>query len=128
MGVLRPAVAYFGAVFAVAFVIGMVRVLVLAPHLGAVLAVALEVPIILIWSWFVAGWVLLRWPLDVLQRVGMGALAFGILMIAELGLSVLLFGQTAGGFVSGWGTLPGALGLTGQIGFAVVPMLRQGNG
>jgi hypothetical protein len=129
MPVVRPAFAYFGAVFAVAFVIGAFRVLVVAPRIGALAAVALEVPVILAVSWLVAGWVLRRWSLNPVQRVGMGALAFGLLMVAELALAVFLFGQTAGEFVGGWGTLPGALGLAGQIGFAIVPALRsQGKG
>ena len=124
MRAVRPAVIYFGAVFAAAFAMGILRVLVVAPRLGALVAVALEVPVILALSWVVAGWVLQRWPLDLSHRTLMGALAFGLLMIAELGLAVLIFGQTACGFVGGWATLPGALGLAGQIGFAVVPTLR----
>lgn len=129
MVIWRAAVVYFGAVFAVAFVVGMVRVLVVAPVVGALVAVALEVPLILVVSCVVAGWVLRRWPLDLTQRVGMGVVAFGLLMLAELGLAVLLFGQTAAEFVGGWATLPGALGLAGQIGFAMVPVVRgQGKG
>ncbi len=124
MRVAAPAAIYFLTVFAVAFALGVLRVLVIAPYLGAFAAVALEVPVLLAVSWFVAGGVLRRWPLNVADRIGMGALAFGMLMIAELGLSVLFFGQTAGDLVAGWGTLPGALGLAGQLGFAAMPALR----
>ncbi len=124
MRVAAPAAIYFLTVFAVAFALGILRVLVIAPYLGAFAAVALEVPVLLAVSWFVAGGVLRRWPLNVADRIGTGALAFGMLMIAELGLSVLFFGQTAGDLVAGWGTLPGALGLAGQLGFAAMPALR----
>lgn len=129
MIVWRAATIYFGAVFAVAFAVGMVRVLLVVPLVGALAAVALEVPLILGVSWVVAGWVLRRWPLDLWQRCVMGVVAFGLLMAAELGLAVLLSGQSAGEFVGGWATLPGALGLAGQIGFALVPVVRrQGKG
>ncbi|MBC7477741.1 MAG: hypothetical protein H7317_06560 [Pseudorhodobacter sp.] len=103
------------------------RMLMVAPVVGALVAVALEVPLILAVSWVVPRWVLQRWPLELAQRVGMGVVAFGLLMLAELGLAVLLFGQSAAGFVGGWATLPGALGRAGQIGFAVVPVV-QGKG
>ena len=59
----------------------------------------------------------------------MGVVAVGLLMAAQLGRAVLLSGQNASEFVGGWATLPGALGLAGQIGFALVPVVRrQGKG
>ena len=55
--------AYVLSVFAAAFVIGAVRVTLVAPLTGPLLAVALEVPLVLALSWVVAGRVLQRWPL-----------------------------------------------------------------
>lgn len=118
-------VVYFGVVFAAAFALGILRVLVVAPYLGDLAAVALEVPVVLGLAWAVAGAVLRRWPLARPQRVVMALLAFSVLMVAEAGLSVLVFGQSLRGFLAAMATLPGALGLAGQIGFAVIPSLRR---
>jgi hypothetical protein len=123
--VWRAAIVYFAVVFAAAFVLGVVRVLVVTPNVGALAAVALEVPIVLALSWLVAGRILRRWPMQLHRRVAMGTLAFVILMLAEGVLSGLLFGQTARDFAGAMGTLPGAVGLAGQIGFAVIPVLRR---
>jgi hypothetical protein len=121
---VKAALAYFGTVFAAAFLLGALRVTLVAPRTGPLAAVALEVPVVLALSWVVAGRVLARWPLPLPGRIMMGALAFALLMLAEMALAVLLFGQTPGAFFSAMATAPGALGLAGQIGFAVVPALQ----
>lgn len=121
---VRAAAVYFGVVFAAAFALGVLRVLVLAPALGPLAAVAVEVPVVLALSWEVAGRVLRRWPLALPGRVAMGGLAFALLMGAEAGLA-LAPGQTLAGFVAAMATPAGAVGLAGQIGFAILPALRH---
>ena len=123
--IVLPALIYVATVFAAAFALGVLRVLVVAPRLGGLAAVALEVPVVLGLSWAVAGAVLRRWPLPRPgQRLAMGGLAFAVLMCAEGTLGVLLFGRTAHDILFATATLPGLVGLTGQIGFALVPALR----
>jgi hypothetical protein len=117
------ALTYFAAVFAVAFALGVLRVLVVIPLTGPLIAVALEVPVILALAWWVAGLALMRWPMPLPDRLAMGALAFGLLMLAELALATA-FGQTPGQFIAATATPAGALGLAGQIGFALIPALR----
>jgi len=56
-------------------------------------------------------------------RLAMGGLAFAMLMAAESGLAPAS-GQSLAGFVAAMATPAGALGLAGQIGFAIVPALR----
>jgi hypothetical protein len=124
--ILPAALAYFALTFAVAFVLGTVRVLVVIPRLGELAAVALEVPVMLALSWGVAGWVLQLWPVaGTGARLAMGALAFAVLMVAEAVLSVTLFGRPFGAFLAALATPPGALGLAGQISFALMPALRR---
>jgi hypothetical protein len=120
---LSAAFCYVAAVFAAAFALGVVRVLILTPALGALGAVLLELPIVLALSWWVAGRVLRRWP-DVV-RWQIGALAFAMLIAAEVGLAVTLMGQTPAAFGAGLMTLPGAIGLAGQIVFGLIPALRR---
>jgi len=123
--VTLPALLYVATVFAAAFILGTLRVLVLAPRLGELAAVTLEVPVVLGLSWIVAGWVLRRWPLPRPgQRLAMGALAFALLMLAETALGLSLFGRTMSEILAPMATLPGLVGLAGQIGFGLVPALR----
>lgn len=119
------AVIYFAVVFAAAFAMGVLRVTVMAPQIGALAAVAVEVPVILVVSWFVAGAVLRRWPLGRRQRLAMGVLAFGILMLVETAFATMFFAQSLVGFFAAMATPPGLLGLAGQLGFAAIPVLRR---
>jgi hypothetical protein len=121
---VKAALAYFAAVFACAFLLGALRVGLVAPATGALLAVAIELPIVLAISWLVAGRVLRRWPLSGPAALAMGALAFAILILAEFALA-LAFGQTPARFLSDLATPAGALGLAGQVGFAAIPALRR---
>jgi hypothetical protein len=122
--VLKPALAYLAPVFAAAFLFGALRVTLLAPQIGPLAAVALEVPLILGLSWLVAGRVLRRWPLTTTGALTMGALAFALLTLAEFALAYALSGQTPPAYAATFLTAPGALGLAGQIGFALIPALR----
>lgn len=56
-------------------------------------------------------------------RAAMGALAFAVLMGLELGLSVLLFGNTVQAHLARICEVPAALGLAGQLVFAALPAL-----
>jgi hypothetical protein len=119
------ACVYFGIVFAVAFTLGVLRVTIIVPLLGALAAVAIEVPIVLAVSWAVAGWIATWWHRPRLQWLTMGLLAFAMLMVAEVALSTVLFAQSLAQFFQAIATAPGALGLAGQIGFALIPALRR---
>ncbi len=120
---VTPAFAYALPVFAAGFVLGALRTLWLAPMVGPLAAVAMELPVILAVSWFVAGAVLRRWSLPRAERLVMGAIAFVILMACEAGLS-LGFGRTLRDFAADMATAHGALGLAGQIAFALIPRFR----
>ena len=79
-------IAYTLGVFAFAFAVGTVRVTLVAPRLGTLLAVVLEAPIVLAVSWQVSLWCTRRFNVsrDSRARILMGALAFSILMLLEL--------------------------------------------
>jgi hypothetical protein len=124
---VKAAFAYTLPIFAVAFVLGALRVTLVAPQTGPLVAVALEVPVVLALSWAVAGRVLRRWPLAGLQRVAMALIAFALLVVLEL-LTALAFGQTAAQFLSAMMTPAGSLGLAAQVSFALIPLVRQASG
>jgi hypothetical protein len=121
--IVKAAFAYVTPVFIVAFAFGALRVTLVAPYTGPLVAVALEVPLVLAVSWIVAGHVLRHWPLAAHQRPAMGALAFLCLMLAE-GATALALGQSVATFFAAMATPPGLLGLVGQIGFGLIPLFR----
>lgn len=123
---LKAAVPYFVAVFAAGVVLGTVRVMLLAPAIGPLAAVALEVPVILAVSWVVARWAVVRHGVPAREgpRLGMGAFAFVLLMAAELALGVCGFGQSLAGILAGFLRPDGMLGLAGQVAFGLVPVAQ----
>jgi hypothetical protein len=121
--------AYFLMVFVLGFALGTVRVLYVAPRLGAAVAVLLEAPIMLGASWAACGWCLRRFevPPGRGPRGLMGALAFALMIAAELGVAVLVFGQGPAGFIAAYRSLPGAVGLAAQAAFGLMPLVRRGS-
>lgn len=118
---LRLALAYFAGTFALGFGLGTVRTLWLAPAVGETGAVLAELPLMLGFSWWWARRLLRRHPLPRhSQALAMGLLALVFLLTAELVLALAL-GRSAGQWLEGLGTTAGALGLAGQVGFAVMP-------
>jgi hypothetical protein len=127
--IVHPALAYLAAVFAAAFVFGTVRTLWLIPQIGEVRAVLVEVPLVLALSWGVAGAVLRRWPLPAPQsRAVMGGVAFAGLMLLELALGRIGFGRSLPDLLAAMVTPAGLIGLAGQVGFGIIPLLRQPRG
>ena len=120
-------VVYFALVFAAGFVLGALRVTALEPRLGGLAAVAVELPAMLTVSWLACGWSLRRLKVAprVRDRAVMGAAAFALLMTAEAGLSMIAFARPLAEFFAGFATPAGALGLAGQIAFALFPLLRR---
>ena len=123
---IKAGAAYFAVVFAIGFALGTVRTLFLAPRLGEQLAVLIELPLMLAASWFVCGWAVRRWqvPPAVAPRLTMGAVAFALLMLAEVTLSLTAFDRSLADYVRHLITPHGLTGLTGQLVFALMPVLQ----
>jgi hypothetical protein len=119
---LRFAVAYFGAVFVAGFGLGVVRTLWLAPAVGPLAAVALELPLMLAFSAFMAGRLLRRWPLTRGSATLAGSLAL-LLLAAEAGVS-LLAGRDLAAHWALYRAADAQLGLAGQLVFGLLPALR----
>jgi hypothetical protein len=123
---IRAGIVYFAFVFIIGFGLGTIRVLFVIPRLGELVAVMLELPVMLGGAWLVCGRVISRWqvPDRAGPRAAMGAMAFVLLMIAELALAVLVFGRTPAQHFAAYGDAAGWLGLAGQIVFALLPLWR----
>jgi len=113
---IQAGAAYFAIVFAVGFVLGAVRTLFITPALGELLAVLIELPFILGASWLACGWVLRRWPVAPAAgpRLQMGAVAFVLLILAEVILSLAAFDRSPAEFLRNLTTPHGLTGLFGQ--------------
>ena len=124
--VLTGASAYAGGAFAIGFALGAARVFLIAPRVGVVGAVLIELPIILAASWFVAGWAIRRFAVPPTRGalITMGAIAFVVLQGLEFALAIGAFGTSPRGFFANFAGLPGALGLAGQLVFAAIPTVR----
>jgi hypothetical protein len=116
---------YAIVVFSIGFILGTIRVLLLAPRLGEATAVIVEVPIMLTASWFVCRWCVDR--LDVRRTVParslMGLVAFLVLMSAEVGLGAV-FGRSLADQLAIYRSLAGAIGLAAQVIFAIFPVIQ----
>jgi hypothetical protein len=115
---------YFIGVFAAGFVLGTVRTLWLAPAIGDLAAVALELPAMLGFSWWWCRRLLAGPSAALAARALMGATAFLWLMLAELGLS-LAFGGTLATHLAAMAAPAGLLGLGGQLLFAALPLITK---
>src|SRR3990172_10735252 len=90
---LKAGFHYFSFVFAVGFILGIVRVLFVMPRTGELMAVVFELPVILALAWIICRWLIIRSrvPAEIKSRSVMGMTALVLLLVAEAALSVLVF-------------------------------------
>jgi hypothetical protein len=119
---------YFVLVFALGFLLGTVRTLFVqdARSTSRLLGVLIELPVMLIASWFLCRHVVRRCRVApvVPARAVMGGVAFVLLLLAEMLVGALLFGRTPAQHVALYREASYALGLAAQIGFAVMPIIQ----
>jgi hypothetical protein len=120
---LSAGVRYFLVGFATGFLLGTLRVSVVAPALGPVASVVLELPVILAVAWVACGWLTRSVPATAGARLAMGGLAFALLIAAEILLGLAL-GRLPIEQLRDLATPAGLLGLAGQVAFGLFPLLR----
>ncbi len=124
---VRAGLAYFAIVFAAGFLLGTVRILAGAPLLGETLAVVIELPVMLAISWSACDWLIARFavPRTLLVRFAMGGVAFALLAIAEICVSVFGLGRTIGEHFENYLAAHAIIGLLGQFAFALFPVIQM---
>lgn len=122
----KAGVAYAVTVFAIGFLLGTARVVLLAPRVGSTIAVLVEAPIILTASWYLSRIWMMRLAVgaEIRPRILVGAVAFVTLMILEVALSISLFHRSIGEYLADLRSPAGAIGLAAQICFATFPLLN----
>lgn len=128
--ILKPGFLYFLGIFALGFVLGTVRTLVLVPRIGALYGVLLEIPIMLSVSWFFSRRLILRYSVQTDRKslLAFGLWAFFLLISTETVFALSVFGQSPAEYLAGLQTLPGALGLSAQFLFGLIPALHREQG
>ena len=122
----KAGVAYAVTVFAIGFLLGTARVLLLAPHVGPTIAVSVEAPIVLTASWYVSSICMKRLKVsaEIRTRIFVGAVAFVTLTILEIALSISLFHRSIAEYLADLRSLAGMIGLAAQVCFASFPLLN----
>lgn len=125
---LRFGSAYFALVFAAGFALGAVRTLWIAPAVGDVAAVALELPFMIAISAEACRRLLARAPADfsAAQAWAAGGTAFLLLMAAELAVALATPGTEPQDLPAMFARPDAVLGLAGQVVFALLPRLMLG--
>ena len=123
---LKAGATYFALVYLVGFVLGTLRVLLLAPRIGEIAAVLLETPVMLAASWISSRWCTRRFgvPSEVRPRLAMGGAALALLILGEVGVSILAFGRSWQDTIAAILSPPGLIGLCAQVIFALLPLLQ----
>ena len=122
----KAGVAYAVTVFSIGFLLGTIRVRLLAPHVGSTIAVSVEAPIILPASWYVSSIWMKRLVVspEICTRIFVGAVAFVTLIVLELALSISLFHRSIGKYLADLRSPAGVMGLAAQVCFATFPVLN----
>ncbi len=131
MRAFKASFAYFALVFVTGFVLGAIRIPFVVPRLGVRWAELLEMPLMLCACFLAARFCVRRYgPFPALQRLGIGLVALGLLVAAELVLTVAS-GRSVAGYVAGRDPVSGTAYLIALIVFAALPLLvarRHGAG
>ncbi len=122
---IKAGLAYFAVVFGAGFVLGVLRVSLLVPQFGARLAELAEMPVMFIVIVMAARGVTRRFaiPTSVAARLGMGVLALGLLIMAELVLAVALQDRSLADYLASRDPISGSVYLAMLVLFAAMPVL-----
>lgn len=122
---LKAGVLYFALVFGAGFILGPVRILWIAPRIGARAAEVLEAPVMLMVAVLAARWIV-RWlavPPSTATRIGMGFIALGLMLLAEFTLVLWLRGLSMRQYFASRDPIAGTVYYITLGAFAVMPVL-----
>jgi predicted signal transduction protein with EAL and GGDEF domain len=123
MRALKASILYFAAVFGVGFVLGTLRVLLVVPLLGVRWAELMELPVMVLASFYFARVMIRRFgPFAVAVRVLIGVMALFLLLAAEIAVTVLVQGQTLAQYVANRDPVSGVAYLLSLAAFALMPL------
>ncbi len=124
MPILKASAVYFALVFGVGFVLGTVRVFWIVPRVGERKAELLETPLMLLVVILASRWVVARFSLPPIAttRLGVGLIALGFLLAAEVTLAVWLRRLTIREYLASRDPVAGTVYLVMLAIFSVMPL------
>ncbi len=125
MVILRAAGTYFALVFGTGFLLGMVRVPLLVPRLGVRTAELLEMPLMAVAMVLAARFVVRRQlsQARLWQRAATGAIALGLVLLAELGVGILLEHLSPAEIITSRDPVSGSVYLALLLLYGLLPLL-----
>ena len=125
MPVLSAAAAYFALVFGTGFILGLIRVLCVVPHVGERNAELIESPLMVVAVFLAARWALDRFKVGAapLKVLAMGIIALALLVIAEVLAVLWLRGLSISEYVQDRDPVSGTAYLLMLAIFALMPWL-----
>jgi hypothetical protein len=119
-----PATVYFLMLFALGFVLGTIRVIIVAPRIGVLAATFAEVPVMLTAAYFASRWTIRRWHVPHAPTIRWAMLLWFLMLLFlfETLLGALLFGRTMAEQWAALATPAGLLGLSAQTIAALLPV------
>ncbi len=125
MRTLKAGVLYFAVVLGCGVVLGIIRTLWIVPHVGTRMAELMEAPIMLTVTMVAARWIVKRLavPAAASNRLGMGGIALGLMLVVEFSLVMRLRGLTLRKYLATRDPVAGAVYYAMLALFAVMPFL-----
>jgi len=122
---LTAGTLYFLLVFAAGFCLGVLRVTLIVPQVGNLVATIIELPIMVTVGYFCCRWILRLWSVPPMpsRRWAMVLLFVALLFLFEWQLGEQLFARTAGEQWAALLTPAGLAGLAAQLLTALFPVL-----
>ena len=127
MRTVKAGILYFAVVFAAGFALGPARLFWLVPRLGPRYAELLEMPVMLAVTVVVARWVVRRLavPPSAAARLGMGVIAFALMITAEFSLVLWLRGLALRDYFATRDPVSGTAYYLLLLIFALMPLLLR---
>ncbi len=125
--ILIAGIFYFTGIFLLGFILGTIRTVYIIPYSSELIGVLLEIPIMLTLAWFFSIKLIKRYalPTTEMSLFLFGETAFVLLMITEVLFSVYIFNLSLNTYLYNLKTLPGFIGLFGQIIFGLIPSIQS---
>ncbi len=121
--VIKLGLIYFALAFAAGFVFGPLREMLITPYLGRAVGILIEAPFMLIVITGSANWIVTRYSVRSRNdRIGIGAVALGALLLAETFSSMTLRGISFKDFLAGFSSLSGIISMALFLAFAAMPI------
>jgi hypothetical protein len=125
MQILKAGTLYFVLVFGAGFVLGPIRILWAVPRFGTRVAELMEAPIMFVVTILAAGWIVRRLavPPKPSNRLGMGCVGLGLMLVAEFTLVLWLRGLSISEYLASRDPVSGTVYYVMLGVFCIMPLL-----